>query len=139
MTRYYSSRVGHFYRLLPALQFVLLQLNSITMQKQHENEIQTTTARSRRSRNVLKVLAKFSRVFRSFRRFGDVFGPVRTFPGAFGHVRMRSEAFGSVRTFSEIFVLVPNTGEANEVRAPMALIISEMCALRLENNNRLRQ
>ena len=79
-----------------------------------------------------------------------MFGPVQTFPDAFGHVRIRSEAFGSVRTFSEIFVsfrnflnffaLVPNTGEAcDEMCAATALIISEMCALRLENNNRLRQ
>ena len=36
-------------------------------------------------------------------------------------------------------MLVPNTGEANdEMCAPLALMISEMCALRLENNNRLR-
>merc|ERR1712110_1058052 len=82
-------------------------------------------------------LAKFSQVFRSFRRFGNVFGPVRTFPDAFRHVRMRSEAFGSVRTFSEIFenfrhfliffALVPNTGEAcDEMCAATAPIISEM-------------
>ena len=39
-----------------------------------------------------------------------------------------------------IFALVPNTGGANdEMCAPTALIISEMCALRLENNNRLRR
>ena len=81
--------------------------------------------------------------------FLNVFGPVRTFPDAFGYVQTHSEAFGSVRTFSnlflfltffEFFALVPNTGEAcDEMCAVTAPIISEMCALRLENNNRLRR
>ena len=73
-------------------------------------------------------------------------GPVRTCLDAFGHVRIRLEVFGSVGTFSEFFrffehlSLCPNTGEANdETCAPIASKISEMCSLKLENNNRLRR
>ena len=36
----------------------------------------STTARARVSRSFREVFAKFSQVFRSFRRLGDVFGPV---------------------------------------------------------------
>ena len=85
--------------------------------------------------------AKFSQIFC---KFFEVFVGSETCLALFGpswmrsDVRMHSEAFGSVRTFSETFALVPNTGEANdEALASMALIISEMCALRLENNYRL--
>ena len=89
-------------------------------------EDQTTTARTRRSRG--------------FRRFGDVFGPVRTFLDAFGNVRMRSEVIGLFRNFRKKFALVSNTGEANdEMCAPTAPIISEMCALMLKNNHQLRR
>ena len=60
----------------------------------------------------------------------------------FGYIRKCSEAFGHFRNFSEffyIFALVPNTGEANEeICAPMAPKISEMCFLKLENKYRLR-
>ena len=45
-----------------------------------------------------------------------------------------------VEIFRKMFAIVPNTGEANdEISVPTAVIISEMCALRLENNNRLRR
>ena len=55
----------------------------------------------------------------------------------FGCAEERSDVFGNFRKF---FALVPNTGEANdEMCASTALIISEMCAVRLENNNRLRR
>ena len=69
------------------------------------------------SRSFREVFAKFSQVFRSFRRFGDVLGPVRTYSDAFGHVRIRSEAFGSVRTFSEFFGFVQHFSRLCQIPA----------------------
>ena len=57
----------------------------------------------------------------------------------FGSVPKRSDVFGIFQIFSTFSALVPSTGEANdEMCAPMAPKISEMCAIKLEDNNRLR-
>ena len=99
--------------------------------------------------------AMFAKLSRSFRKFFevfvgsetclDLFGPSRMRWDTFGCARKHLEAFGRFWIFFKIFAifffaLVPNTGEAcDEMRAATAPIISEMCALRLENNNRLRR
>ena len=91
-----------------------------------------------------------ARVSRSFREFfevvvasetcWDLFEPARMHSDKFGHVQKWSEAFGILWIFSTFVALVPNTGEANdEMCTPTAPKISEMCALKLANNNRLRR
>ena len=73
----------------------------------------------------------------------DLFGPAQMHSDTFGYVRKRSEAFrrfGIFCIFSTFFALVPNTGEANEeMCARTAPQISEMCSLKLENNNQFRR
>ena len=69
---------------------------------------ETTTARTRRSRNFREVFASFREVFASFSEFSWVRQRVWTCSGLPGCVRMSSDAFGSVRTVA----FVPYTGEA---------------------------
>ena len=91
-----------------------------------------------------KTFAKFSRSFRKFFEVFvgsetclDLFEPSWMWSDTFGCARKRSHVFGN---FRKHIALVPNAGEANDEKCgPTALIISEMCALRLENNNRLRR
>ena len=104
---------------------------------------------SRIVRDLFMIFSRFSRVFRGFRACSDLFGPVRIHSDAFGCIRTRSDTFGSVRKrvdvfgffiISIFFALVSNTGEANdEMCAPTALKISEICSLKLEIDNRLRR
>ena len=98
----------------------------------------------RHARDIRKVFGfrKFFEMFVGSETCLDLFGLVRPFrmrSDKFGCALKRSEALGRFRNLRKLFALVPNTGEANdEMCAPSVLIISEMCALRLENNNRLR-
>ena len=98
--------------------------------------------------------ARFAKFSRSFGKIlevliasetcWDMFGPlrcIRTRSDTFGSVQKRSNVFGLFFViFSTYFVLLPNTGKANdEMCAPAPPKISEMYSLKLENDNRLRQ
>ena len=82
--------------------------------------------------------AMFSRSFRKlFEVFvgletcWDPFGPARMHLDLSGYFRKRSDIFGTFGIFSTFFVLVPNTGEANdEMCGPTAPKIFEICSLK---------
>ena len=68
--------------------------------------VQTTTARTRRSRSFREVFAKFSQVFRSFRKLFEDFGLALTCLDLLGCVRMRSDASGWVWMHLDAFVKI---------------------------------
>ena len=101
-------------------------------QRLHEREFREVFAKFSRS------FHKFFKVFVGSETCWDLFRASQMRSDMAGCARERLEAFGCFRKFLKFFALVPNTGEANdEMCARTALIISQMYAFRLENNNRL--